>query len=86
MAVVSPLRSRTTLFEGRDLAESVDAAVAHWMTRTIGRRLPRETGIPRGLPYLVGFVTGCEILGGSRSRLIGISLADSCKSDRSNRS
>jgi hypothetical protein len=25
-------------------------------------RTSRETGIPRGLPYLIGFVTDCEIM------------------------
>ncbi len=32
------------------------------MTWTINRRTARETGIPRGLPYLVGFVTDFEIM------------------------
>ena len=31
------------------------------MDWTISRRTGRETGIPRGLPYLTGFVTHCEI-------------------------
>jgi hypothetical protein len=50
------------LFEGRTLPTAISAAVDRWMTWTIGRRLSRETGIPRGLPYLVGFVTDCEIM------------------------
>ena len=50
------------LFEGRGLADSINAAVDRWMDWTINRRTSRETGIPRGLPYLVGFVTDCEIM------------------------
>ncbi len=50
------------LFEGRSLADAIDAAIERWMTWTIDRRTSRETGIPRGLPYLVGFVTDCEIM------------------------
>ncbi len=50
------------LFEGMNLAEAVDAAVARWMAWTITRRTERETGIPSGLPYLTGFVTHCEIM------------------------
>jgi hypothetical protein len=50
------------LFDGRDLQSALAAAVERWMGWTIGRRLSRETGIPRGLPYLVGFVVDCEIL------------------------
>lgn len=50
------------LFEGRSLADAIDAAIKRWMTWTIDRRTSRETGIPRGLPYLVDFVTDCEIM------------------------
>jgi hypothetical protein len=50
------------LFEGMNLAEAVDAAVARWMAWTITRRTESATGIPRGLPYLTGFVTDCEIM------------------------
>ncbi|MCW5683556.1 MAG: hypothetical protein KIT85_04105 [Pseudolabrys sp.] len=50
------------LFEGCGFAEAIDAAVHRWMNWTIDRRTSRETGIPRGLPYLVGFVTDCEIV------------------------
>jgi hypothetical protein len=50
------------LFEGRSLADAISAAIERWMTWTIDRRTSRETGIPRGLPYLVGFVTDCEIM------------------------
>jgi hypothetical protein len=50
------------LFGGHDLPSSIAAAVDRWMTWTIGRQLSRKTGIPCGLPYLVGLVTDCEIL------------------------
>jgi len=50
------------LVEGRGLADAIDAAVDRWMNWTIDRRTSRETGIPRGLPYLIGFVTDCEIM------------------------
>lgn len=43
------------------LRPAIDAAVKRWMGWTISRRTARETGIPRGLPYLTGFVTHCEI-------------------------
>jgi len=49
------------LATGLDLEAAIDAAVGRWMDWTIGRRTARETGIPRGLPYLTGFVTHCEI-------------------------
>jgi hypothetical protein len=50
------------LCQGRTLLQAIAAAVDRWMTWTIDRRTARETGIPRGLPYLVGFVTDCEIM------------------------
>ena len=49
------------LVAGLTLQGAIDAAVERWMGWTIGRRTERETGIPRGLPYLTGFVTLCEI-------------------------
>ncbi len=50
------------LSEGMNLPEAVDAAVTRWMGWTITRRTERDTGIPSGLPYLIGFVTHCEII------------------------
>ena len=44
------------LFNGRTLAAAVDAAVATWMTWRIDKQTEREDGIPRGLPYLTGWV------------------------------
>jgi hypothetical protein len=48
--------------DGRDLQSAIAATVERWMSWTIGRRLSRETGIPPGLPYLLGFVVDCKIL------------------------
>ncbi len=49
------------LARGDTLKDTIDAAVARWMGWRIDRRTEREMGIPRGLPYLTGFVTHCEI-------------------------
>ena len=35
--------------------------MTRWMGWTISRATSRETGIPKGLPYLMGFVTHFEI-------------------------
>ena len=53
--VANGLASRLTL------ETAIDAAIERWMGWTINRRTSRETGIPSGLPYLIGFVTHCEI-------------------------
>ena len=45
--------------------QAIHAAVARWMGWTIGRVTSRDYGIPRGLPYLTGFVIHCEITGES---------------------
>ena len=44
------------LYAGLSLPEAVDAAVTRWMGWQIGRQTERDSGIPRGLPYLTGFV------------------------------
>ena len=49
------------LFEGKPLQDAIDAATARWMGWTIGRQTSKDYGIPRGLPYLTGFVIHCEI-------------------------
>jgi hypothetical protein len=49
------------LFNGLSLPAAVDAAADRGMNWTINRRTSRETGIPRGLPYLLGLVADCEI-------------------------
>ncbi len=49
------------LFEGKPLQDAIDAATARWMGWTIGRQTSKDYGIPRGLPYLTGFVIHCDI-------------------------
>lgn len=46
---------------GLDLEAAIDAAITRWIGWTISRNTARETGIPKGLPYLTGFVTHFEI-------------------------
>lgn len=41
---------------------AVAQAIAKWMDWKIGRITSRETGIPRGLPYLTGFVIKAQII------------------------
>lgn len=49
------------LFEGKPLQDAINAATARWMGWTIGRQTSKDYGIPRGLPYLTGFVIHSEI-------------------------
>lgn len=42
---------------GLDLEAAIDAAITRWMGWSISRNTARDTGIPKGLPYLTGFVT-----------------------------
>lgn len=49
------------LFAGRSLEQAIHAATQTWMGWTIGKLDSRDYGIPRGLPYLTGFVIHCEI-------------------------
>jgi hypothetical protein len=49
------------LAKGQGIEAAIDAAVERWMGWTIGRRIERELGIPRDLPYLTGFVAHAEI-------------------------
>ena len=49
------------LYEGKALADAINAATQRWMGWTIGRQTSKDYGIPRGLPYLSGFVIHCEI-------------------------
>jgi len=44
-----------------DIDAAVAQAIAKWMDWRIGRITARETGIPRGLPYLTGFVIHCGL-------------------------
>ncbi len=49
---------------GMTLEAAIKAAATVWMSWKIDRRIAREHGIPRGLPYLAGFVAHFEILAG----------------------
>jgi len=50
------------LYQGQTLADAINAATQQWMGWTIGRQTSNQYGIPRGLPYLTGFVIHCEIV------------------------
>ena len=50
------------MLRGHAIKQAVDAAVTRWMGWTIGRQTSKEYGIPKGLPYLTGFVIHCEIV------------------------
>jgi hypothetical protein len=50
------------LCKGEALEPAIDAAIARWMSWRIDRRTEREDGIPRGLPYLTGWVTHFQLL------------------------
>lgn len=50
------------LLAGGTLEAAIDAAIQRWMGWTINRTTERALGIPRGLPYLTGFVGHCAIL------------------------
>ena len=50
------------LCTGAPLAAAIDAAIARWMGWRIDRKTSRETGIPRGLPYLTGFANHFAIM------------------------
>lgn len=49
------------LHAGNGLADAINAATQRWMAWKIGRLTNRDYGIPRGMPYLTGFVIHCEI-------------------------
>ena len=53
---------RNHLLKGKTLADAINAAIEQWMGWTIGRQTSKQHGIPRGLPYLTGFVVHCEIM------------------------
>ena len=50
------------LMSNPDMHQSVAQAIAKWMEWKIGRITARESGIPRGLPYLTGFVIHAQII------------------------
>jgi hypothetical protein len=49
------------LAAGQGLASAINAATTTWMGWRISARTAHETGIPRGLPYLTGYVLHAEI-------------------------
>ncbi|AZV94396.1 hypothetical protein CBF45_12265 [Bordetella sp. J329] len=49
------------LYRGQTLADAINVATQQWMIWTIGHQTSKQCGIPRGLPYLTGFVIHCEI-------------------------
>ena len=49
------------LHAGCDMVDAVNATTRRWMGWTIGRQTSKDYGIPRGMPYLTGFVIHCEI-------------------------
>ena len=49
------------LHADHSLDDAIHAATQQWMGWTIGRQTSKDYGIPRGLPYLTGFVIHCEI-------------------------
>ena len=50
------------MLTGHSVEQALKATVARWMDWTIGRVTSRDYGIPRGMPYLTGFVIHCEIV------------------------
>ena len=50
------------LYEGKTLQDAINAATQRWMGWTIGRQTAKQYDIPKGLPYLTGFVIHCEIV------------------------
>jgi hypothetical protein len=49
------------------LEEAIEATVARWQAWRISRQTSRDEGIPRGLPYLTGWVGHFEILDETRA-------------------
>ena len=49
------------LAASKALASAINAATATWMGWRVSARTAHETGIPRGLPYLTGYVLHAEI-------------------------
>jgi hypothetical protein len=47
---------------GRDLPRAIYEAIERWMDRRIDAALESELVIPKGLPYLTGFVCMHEAL------------------------
>ena len=50
------------LFAGANLKDAIEQATLLCMGWFIGRLTSKQHGIPKGLPYLTGFVIHCEIV------------------------
>ena len=50
------------LYAGATLGDAIGQATQRWMGWTIGRQTAKQYDIPKGLPYLTGFVIHCEIV------------------------
>ena len=50
------------IYDGHALPQAIIAATQKWMGWTIGRQTSKQYGIPRGLPYLTGFVIHCGLV------------------------
>jgi hypothetical protein len=50
------------LAAGKTLQDAISAATSQWMAWTIDHHTSKDYGIPRGLPYLTGFVIHCAIV------------------------
>ena len=46
---------------GTNLQDAIKQATQRWMGWSISRQTSKEYGIPKGLPYLTGFVIHCDI-------------------------
>jgi hypothetical protein len=55
--------SRLTELGPHRLQEAIEATVARWQAWRISRQTSRDEGIPRGLPYLTGWVNHFAIIG-----------------------
>ena len=53
---------RNHLFNGKALADAIDAAITQWMSWRTKHLTNKTYGIPSGLPYLTGFVVHCGII------------------------
>ena len=49
------------MHHGLSVFDAIQAATQSWMDWTIDRHASRNYGIPKGMPYLTGFVIHCEI-------------------------
>ena len=49
------------MLRGDNIKQAIDAAVTRWMGWTISGHTSKDYGIPKGLPYLTGFVIHCEV-------------------------